>query len=140
MREFPSPLRPLKLLVMEYQPLLLRRFHSAGDKTSNPLERLSTREPQAPLRQVRCKQSSTPNARRAVNYNMVPSLSVGNGVLDCLFLVILMRQPSEKLTKYARSDTKRNYPLFCPILLPPSRQGPFPGTMTAIEYEVGGKY
>src|SRR6266536_3153927 len=63
MREFPVPLYPLRLLVIEYEPLLLRRFHSTRNTTSNPLERLSPRETQTPLCQVRGKQSSAPNAR-----------------------------------------------------------------------------
>src|SRR5262245_41290908 len=54
---------PLRPIVIEYQLLLLRRFHSTRDIASNPLVRLSTRKTQAPFRSVRCKQSSTPNAR-----------------------------------------------------------------------------
>ena len=61
-REFPLPLCLLRLLLIEYPPLLLRCFDSTGNKTSNPLKSLSTREPQAPLRQVCHKQSSAPNA------------------------------------------------------------------------------
>src|SRR4029453_2987620 len=52
----------LCLLVIEHQTLLLRRFHSTGNIASNPLESVSTGETQAPLCQVRCEQSSAPNA------------------------------------------------------------------------------
>jgi hypothetical protein len=63
MREFPSSLCLLRLIVIKHQTLLLRSLHSTRNKVSNPLERLSTREPQAPLCQICCKQSSSPNAR-----------------------------------------------------------------------------
>ena len=67
------------------QPLLLRRFHSMGNKTSNPLESLSTGKTQAPLCQVRCKQSSSPKTCRAMNHDMAACLCVDNRVLNCLF-------------------------------------------------------
>ena len=54
---------PLRPIVIEYQLLLLRRFHSTRDIASHPLESLSTRKTQVSLCQVGCKQSSTPNAR-----------------------------------------------------------------------------
>src|SRR4029453_18666 len=50
-------------VVIKHQPLLLGRFYSRGNKMSNPLERLSTRKPQAPFRQICCKQSSPTNTR-----------------------------------------------------------------------------
>ena len=58
MREFPSVLCPLRLLVMEYQPLLFRCFHSTGNKTSHPLKSLSSRKIQATLCEIRRKESS----------------------------------------------------------------------------------
>jgi hypothetical protein len=63
MREFPLSLCTLQLLAFKQQTLLLRRFDRTRDIVSHPLESFSTREPQPPLCQVRCKQSSTPNAR-----------------------------------------------------------------------------
>ena len=59
MREFPSALCILRLLVMEYQPLLLRRFDSTGDIVSHPLERFLTSKPQHPFCQRGYKQSCT---------------------------------------------------------------------------------
>ena len=88
MRGLPSALYPLPLLVMEYQPLLLRGFDSTGNKASDSLKSLSTRKTQAPLCQVRCKQSSASNACRTMNYNMVSCLCVGNRLLDYLFQVV----------------------------------------------------
>src|SRR5438094_128117 len=55
MREFPSVLCTLRLLVIEDQALLLRRFHSTRNKAPNPLKSLMTGEPQAPLCQICCK-------------------------------------------------------------------------------------
>jgi hypothetical protein len=78
---------------MEYQPLLLRRFDSTGNITSNPLERLITGKTQAPLCQVSGKQSSSPNTRRTMNDDMLSCLCIGNGVLDCLFQVIFGWNP-----------------------------------------------
>src|SRR5687767_7335673 len=76
---------------MEYQPLLRRRFHSMGDNASNPLESLSTGKTQAPLCQVRCKQSSSPNTCRTMSHDMAPSLCVDNRVLNCLFQLVFDR-------------------------------------------------
>ena len=76
---------------MEYQPLLLRCFHSTGDIVSHPLESLSPRETQAPLCQIGYKETSPPNTCRTMNHDMVPCLSVGNRVLDCLFQVVFGR-------------------------------------------------
>src|SRR6266581_8916872 len=76
------------LVVLEYQPLLLRCFYRTGNKTSNPLESLSPREPQAPLCQICHKESSTPNTRRTMNHDVLSCLCVGNRVLDCLFHVV----------------------------------------------------
>jgi hypothetical protein len=53
----------LCLLVIEHQTLLLSCFDCTGNVMSNPLESLTTRETQAPLCQVRGKQSRAPNAR-----------------------------------------------------------------------------
>src|SRR5438093_274270 len=63
MREFPLPLCLLRLLVIEYQPLLFGSFHSMGNKTSNPLKSLMTGKTQAPLCEIRYEESSMPNAR-----------------------------------------------------------------------------
>jgi len=63
MREFPLSLCTLQLLAFKQQTLLLRSFDSTGNKASDSLKSLSTRKTQAPLCQVRCKQSSAPNAR-----------------------------------------------------------------------------
>ena len=93
MRELPSPLRPLKLIVMEYPPLLLRRFHSTGDITSNPLERFSPRKTQAPFRQIRHKESCPTNTSRTMNCDMPSCLSVGDCLLNCLFQVVFSWHP-----------------------------------------------
>jgi hypothetical protein len=71
--------------------LLLRCFHSTGDIVSHPLESLSPRETQTPLCQICHKETSPPNTRRTMNHDMVPCLSVGNRVLDCLFQVVFGR-------------------------------------------------
>src|SRR2546427_11112503 len=73
---------------MKYQPLLLRSFHSSGNKTSNPLERLSTGKTQPPLCQVRHKQPSAPHTCRTMNGDVVSCLCIGNRLLDCLLQVV----------------------------------------------------
>src|SRR5215510_4250570 len=49
----------VSLIVLEYQPLLLRCLDCTRNKASNPLERFSTREPQAPFCQVGSQQPCT---------------------------------------------------------------------------------
>src|SRR5262249_37706059 len=67
--------------------------HSSGNKTLHPLESFSTRKPQAPLCQICHKESSTPNTSGTMHHNVVPSLCIGNRLLNCLFQVILGRHP-----------------------------------------------
>jgi hypothetical protein len=76
--------------IIEYQPLLLRCLDSTGDIVSHQLESLSTRKPQPPLCQVRCKQSSPTNTRRTMNDDVLSCLCIGNGMLDCLFQVVYL--------------------------------------------------
>ena len=77
----------MRLIIVEYEPLLFRGFDSTGDMVSHPLESLSTGKTQQPLCQVGCKQSSPPNTRRTMNHNIVPCLCIGNRLLNCLFQI-----------------------------------------------------
>ena len=52
---------PLSLIVMEYQPLLLRRFHSMGNILPNPLERFSARALKDLFCDIGQKQAGAPN-------------------------------------------------------------------------------
>jgi len=120
-------------VVVEHQPVWLLCLDRMGDRVSPSLDRLSPREPEAPLCHIGGTQSSAPTTRWAGHHSMVPFLGISTCVWDCLFQVVFGRHTRAwGSERYDRGNGKGNSvkgtdvaPVFVPwvVYSPPETWG-----------------